>query len=184
MSWPTRRQRDGGIDEVPLPASVPGRLWLCGKHAIGPDRERAIAEVGGRAVVVCLTEAHELAERYPDYLAWLRSEDGIGAVWWPIPDLHAPDVAAASTFVDELAGRLHAGEVLLMHCAAGIGRTGTIATCVLVRLGQPVTVARAVVAAARPGAGPEVGAQADLVATLAAARPGATGRDIPPRAAG
>ena len=40
--WPSGRGRDGGIDEIPLPG-VPGRLWLCGKHFIGPDVEAAVA---------------------------------------------------------------------------------------------------------------------------------------------
>jgi len=26
---------DGGINEIPLPGAV-GKLWLCGKHYIGP----------------------------------------------------------------------------------------------------------------------------------------------------
>ena len=36
LGWLSRRQRDGGIDEIPLPAGVAGELWLCGKHAIAP----------------------------------------------------------------------------------------------------------------------------------------------------
>lgn len=167
MSWLNRRQRDGGIDRVPLPVEVPGQLWLCGKHAIGPDHERAVAEVGGRATVVCLTEAHELTGRYPSYVEWLRSEHGRTAVWWPIADLHAPPFGEALPFVDDLVERLRRHEVLLVHCAAGMGRAGTIAASVLVRLGVPHDEALAVVRRSRPGAGPEVGAQASLVAHLA-----------------
>ncbi len=44
---------DGGIDEIPLPATASGRLWLCGKHAIGPDPEGLMARVGADGVV-CL----------------------------------------------------------------------------------------------------------------------------------
>lgn len=168
MSWLTRRQRDGGIDRVPLPATVPGQLWLCGKHAIGPDHERVISELGGRATVVCLTELHELLDRYPNYVDWLRAEHERSALWWPIPDLHAPPVGEMGEFVDGLIGRLTASEVVLVHCAAGMGRAGTTAVAVLVRLGVALDAALRMVAGARPGAGPEVGAQRDLVESMAA----------------
>ncbi len=168
LGWMSRRQRDGGIDRVPLPDGVDGALWLCGKHAIGPDHARAISEVGGDAIVVCLTEEHELADRYPAYLLWLRSAAGGDAIWAPVHDLHAPPVDAAEPLVRDLAGRLVAGDTLLVHCAAGMGRTGTIAACVLIALGHDTATALEAVGAARPGAGPEVGAQRDLVETIAA----------------
>ena len=42
---PGERWRDGGVYEIPLPVRN-GRLWLCGKHFIGPDPEGAMASVG------------------------------------------------------------------------------------------------------------------------------------------
>ena len=163
----SRRSVDGGIDEIPLPA-VPGRLWLCGKHAIAPDPDEAMSTAGAAATVVCLTEAHELDDRYPEYVAWLRSEAGGRAIWFPIHDLHAPPPTAALELVDDLAERLRAGESVLVHCGAGIGRAGTLAVCVLMRLGLGRDEALETVAAHRPMAGPEAGAQRDLVDALAA----------------
>ena len=90
MPWPSHRSIDGGIDRIPLPDS-PGELWLCGKHVTGPDAEAAMARVGA-TTIVCLNERHELEERYPDYVAWLVAHRGDRAVWFPIPDLHAPPV--------------------------------------------------------------------------------------------
>lgn len=165
MSWLNRRQRDGGIDRIPLPVGVPGQLWLCGKHAIGPDHEAIIAEVGGQATVVCLTERHELADRYPAYVGWL-DDPASPARWFPIHDLHAPDPDTMERFVGDLVELLRAGETLVVHCAAGKGRAGTTAVCVLLAVGLPLDEALAHVAAARPGAGPEVGAQHDLVQRL------------------
>jgi protein-tyrosine phosphatase len=163
LGWLGRRQRDGGIDRIPLPAGISGALWVCGKHAIGPDHERAIAETGGRATVVCLTEAHELDGRYADYLGWLRRHDGGRALWWPIHDLHAPTLDLMLPFVDDLVARLRRGDDLLIHCGAGIGRAGTTAVCVLLRLGVGRDDALATVGRHRPAAGPETGAQRDLV---------------------
>jgi protein-tyrosine phosphatase len=166
LAWLSRRQLDGGVDQVPLPDGVTGSLWLCGKHAIGPDHERLLGEVGGAATVVCLVERHELEPRYPAYVGWLDRDGGATAVWWPIPDLHAPHVDRAVPFVDDLACRLQHGDALIVHCGGGMGRAGTIAACVLIRLGVDPATAVDVVAAARPGAGPEVGAQRELVETI------------------
>jgi protein-tyrosine phosphatase len=164
--WLNRRQRDGGIDRIPLPAGVPGHLWLCGKHAIGPDHDALIAEVGGAVTVVCLTERHELVDRYPAYVAWL-DDPGSPSRWFPIHDLHAPDSATMERFAVELVAMLQAGETLVVHCAAGKGRAGTTAVCVLLALGMPLPDALRRVAASRPGAGPEVGVQRQLVHDLA-----------------
>jgi len=163
--WLGARGRDGGIDTLPLPVAT-GGLSLCGKHAIGPDHRAAMARCGA-TTVVCLVEAFELVDRYPDYLTWLQANRDGAAVWFPIHDLHAPGVVAADELLDELVRRLTLGEHLLMHCAAGIGRTGTLAVCLLMRLGLPRDEALAHVARHRPMAGPEVGAQLELVDALA-----------------
>ena len=164
--WLGPRGRNGGIDTLPLPRTF-GGLSLCGKHAIGPDHTSAMAQCGA-TTVVCLVEDFELADRYPDYLAWLRTNVRVNAVWFPIHDLHAPTLTTTEPFISELIRRVDNGEHLLMHCAAGIGRTGTMATCVLMELGMPLVDALALVALHRPMAGPEVGAQRDLVNAWAA----------------
>lgn len=128
-----------------------------------------MAEVGAD-LVVCLCERDELADRYPGYVTWLASEAGSGgkAIWFPIPDLHAPPVARVRPFLDQLRDSLRTGRRLLMHCGAGIGRTGTMAAALLMHMGTPHTDAVSAVGEARPMAGPEVGAQTDLLISLAA----------------
>jgi protein-tyrosine phosphatase len=165
-SWPRGRSRHGGVDEVPLP-SRPGRLWLAGKRYVGPDPEAAMASVGATAVV-CLCQAHELEDRYPAYVGWLldRTETGLEALWRPVPDLHAPSPEEGRLLVADLVARLHVGEGLLVHCGAGMGRAGTVAAAVLMGLGSGLEEAIGAVAAARPGAGPEVGAQKELLVAL------------------
>jgi protein-tyrosine phosphatase len=170
VTWLSERRRNGGIDEVRLPvAGGPGRLWLCGKHFIGPDVDAAMARVGA-TTVVCLNEAHELADRYPQYVAWLRSAPATAAVWHPIPDFHAPSVDVARALVADLTGRLAGGGSLLVHCGAGQGRAGTLAVAILVALGTPLDDAFATVADARSLAGPQSPVQRDLCAALAEAR--------------
>jgi protein-tyrosine phosphatase len=165
------RSRNGGADEIPLPLG-PGRLWLCGKHYIGPDPEAALQRVGAD-VVVCLNEAVELRDRYPDYVRWLHENRPARALWHPIPDLHAPHIEGAVQLLDELRSRLDAGQSLLMHCGAGIGRAGTMAAGLLVVMGLPFDTACERVATHRPMAGPEVGAQTELLQALAVRAGGA-----------
>jgi protein-tyrosine phosphatase len=159
---------DGGLHEVPLDG-VPGRLWLCGKHVVGPDPDGVLARTGG-TTIVCLTERHELADRYPDYVEWLvrnhSADIDAKALWFPVHDLHAPGLDSGKTFVDDLAMRVRAGRGLIVHCAAGIGRSGTTAVALLVALGVPPEPSLAHVRAHRPMAGPEVGSQAQFIADL------------------
>jgi hypothetical protein len=164
-AWLSERSRNGSVDQIPLPAGR-GRLWLCGKHFIGPDPDGALERVGADAVV-CLCERDELAGRYPAYVRWLGEREPGRALWYPIPDLHAPAPGAAGPLLEELQGRLDAGQCLLVHCGAGVGRAGTIAAGLLVRLGWPLDEAVAHVRAHRPMAGPESGAQTRLLHALA-----------------
>src|SRR3954470_4001166 len=163
-AWPPERSRHGGVDRIPLPRAA-GQLWLCGKHFVAPDAEAALARVGAKTVV-CLTEEHELAGRYDEYVRWLDDNAPERAVWFPIPDLHAPEVDAVSPFLADLNIRLRRGDTVLMHCGAGIGRAGTMAAAVLVTLGVAPKDAVATVAAHRPMAGPESGVQTEFLHAL------------------
>ena len=159
--WPRGRSVDGGVDEIPL-STVPGRLWLCGKHAIGPDPARLLDAVQA-SFVVCLPERHELADRYPVYVAWLDQHAPARAAWFPVPDLCAPSLDRFADIVGTIADRLATGETVVVHCAAGIGRAGTVAAGVLMQIELPHDDALAHVAAHRPMAGPEAGAQQHLL---------------------
>lgn len=161
----SERATNGGVDEIPV-SFAPGRLWLAGKHFVAPDPEGALARTGA-ATIVCLNERRELADRYPAYLAWLAANGPERALWHPVPDLHAPEADEAVELLDELHRRLGQGRGLLVHCGAGIGRAGTVAAAILVTAGMPLNEALQTVRAHRPMAGPEVGAQLDLLHRLA-----------------
>ena len=161
--WRRERSRNGGADEIPLPVDT-GGLWLCGKHFIGPDPELALEKTGA-TTVVCLSQRREIEDRFPHYVEWLRTDPR--AIWFPVPDLHAPELDAVLPVLAQLRAHLANGEVLLVHCGAGIGRAGTIAAALLITLGTPLADAVAIVAANRPMAGPEAGAQRALLERLA-----------------
>ena len=162
MTWPHGRARDGGVDEIPVAGMGGGSLFLCGKHAVGPDPERLLERLGA-TTIVCLNETHELNARYPLFVEWLASNAPERAVHHPIPDLHAPSVLELAEFVDALHARLVAGERLVINCGAGIGRAGTVATALLMRTGMSRVDALATVRAHRPMAGPESGTQSEVL---------------------
>jgi protein-tyrosine phosphatase len=121
---------------------------------------------------VCLNEAYEVAERYPAYVEWLDANAQARAVWFPVPDLHAPPLHTLEPFLESLRRRLDDGATLLLHCGAGIGRAGTVAAALLITMGVPLDDALSVVASSRPAAGPQTAGQAELLAALAAAMSG------------
>jgi protein-tyrosine phosphatase len=63
--------------------------------------------------------------------------------------------------------RLERGEGVLMHCALGQGRAGTMAACVLVALGQDPDQAVRTVAAHRVFGGPANATQWSLIEGVA-----------------
>ena len=60
---------------------------------------------------------------------------GFGLIHFPIPDMGFPTPRACAGLCAELLEGLEERPVLL-HCRGGIGRTGTIAACMLVDLGR------------------------------------------------
>ena len=112
------------IDRIPLP-STQGALWLCGRNDVGPDPEAVLAWAEA-STVVCLNHVDELAMRYPEYVEWLRNNMGGRAIWYPIQNFHAPSARSVMPVVRMITDRLERGEGVLMHCAAGQGRAGTM----------------------------------------------------------
>jgi hypothetical protein len=161
---------DGGIHEVPIVVDgrrlADGRMWLCGKHVAAPDPGGLLSRLAADAIA-CLVETHEVASRWPEYPRWLAEHDGTHALRYPIGDFGAPPLQRFRPFLDSLVGRLRDGQGIVVHCAGGIGRSGTTAVAVLMLLGADSPAALRHVRAHRPMAGPEVGAQRQLIDDLA-----------------
>ena len=154
---------DGGIHEVPVPGAT-GRLWLCGKHFIGPRFEETLAELPADQIV-CLVHEHELRDRYEPYLQWLRTSER--SRWFPIHDLSSPAYDDVVSLYRSVTEDLRAGRRIVVHCAAGRGRAGTLAVAVCFLQGLSLEEAMAHVRRHRPGAGPEAGSQLHVLQQMA-----------------
>jgi hypothetical protein len=165
------------VDRIPLPRTE-GSLWLCGRRDVGSDPE-AVLRFADATTVVCLNPVDEL-DRFPEYVEWLRAHRAGKAIWFPIDNFGAPSAATVMPIVRMIVERLEAGEGVVMHCAAGQGRAGTMAACVLMALGAAPADAVRTVAGHRVFAGPGNSTQWRLVedvAVLLAAGEGASPRD-------
>lgn len=83
----------------------------------------------------------------PDLLA----AHGIELLHLPVPDFSPPGPEAIDAFLQQARFQRHEGKAIVVHCGAGIGRTGTMIACYLVDKGFSADEAIHMVRAARPG---------------------------------
>jgi protein-tyrosine phosphatase len=151
--------------EIQLRETITGKLFLHsmpGRYERWEDFRAYLIETGINRIV-CLAEAEEIDRKSPSYSCAIRS----GAIPclkldFPIADFGVPkNREVFAEFVQLVANYLQSGENILVHCAGGIGRTGTFATCLLHCLGYNQLTARQIVAKA--GSAAETLQQEDLV---------------------
>ncbi len=137
---------------VPLPEDVKGRLYLHSMPGRFEPLQASVDEIQRRGIaqVICLTSLEEIRGKSPAYARLLSN----GAMPWrqvmfPIVDFGVPSSRQRFlSFVLQIAQSLRAGDYVLLHCAAGIGRTGLVAASVLVALGMSADAAQQTVQAA------------------------------------
>lgn len=150
---------------LPLPSAISGRLWLQSMPGRLESWGAFLDEARLRQLhlVVCLNPLEEVAQLSPAYHKAI-AEGRLPFRWQHLPMRDfglGADPAAFRQGVEQLTHSLVLGEQVLLHCAAGIGRTGTVAACVLKSLGLEREAALAAVRAV--GSNPQSAVQSGWV---------------------
>jgi protein-tyrosine phosphatase len=117
--------------------------------------------------IVCLAEKDELQEKSSEYAQALEAGTvPCSVLLFEIPDRGVPeDRDSFWALAGNVAKQLQSGEAVLIHCAGGVGRTATLAICVLLALGEPASDARSVVS--RAGSTVETASQREFISWCA-----------------
>jgi protein-tyrosine phosphatase len=154
--------------EVDVAGIADGRLLL---HSM-PGRYDPLADAWSEVertrvrVIVCLAPQDEIEKKSPEYAAAIEADEvPVGLRRYPIGDFEGPGSDEGfRELAQEVAASLRAGDGVLIHCGAGIGRTGMAAIAVLMALGVPLDEAERRVRVA--GSGPERPAQEEALQRL------------------
>jgi protein-tyrosine phosphatase len=152
-AWPGR---------IALSARPRGGDWLTDE--IG-DWKRA-----GIGAVLSLLELQEERDLgLPSEAAEVRGQ-GLEFLTYPIPDRHVPNLEAKlAQVLEKLDNTLSKGKNVVIHCRQGVGRSGLVAACLLVKKGMSPGAAVEKVSVARGVAVPETEEQREWIDHYAAA---------------
>src|SRR5437016_5704491 len=146
----------GEIAIIPRPR---GGDWL-------EDEVRGLQNAGFDIVVSLLTDEEAKELGLTDEAELIQGQD-LQFRNYPIPDLGVPySRESAREFLVDLHRELLAGKKIAVHCRGSIGRSGLVASSMLVLSGVEPTQAFREVSAARGVASPETTEQRDWVMML------------------
>jgi protein-tyrosine phosphatase len=135
-----------------VPECPAGRLAIMPRPRAGDWLEDETASWRRQSldVVVSLLEDAEIADLELSAEQSMCERAGLRFLRFPIPDRGVPGSAqAVSELVSSLVAELRNGRGVGIHCRMGIGRSASLAVCVLCALGMPIEKAWAAVQRSR-----------------------------------
>lgn len=123
---------------------------------------------GVDTVLSLLSSDEEHTLGLDDELDTVRAQD-MDFISLPIPDRKVPgSETELASVLERVNAKLSAGKNVLVHCRQGVGRTGLVAACLLVRKGMDPSAAVEIVSAARGVPVPETTEQRQWIDHYAA----------------
>ncbi len=154
--------------KVGLPENVKGELFL---HSMPGTKESwfdfvSLIQEKKIELILSLTSLEEIKEHSPDYANAIENRTlSAIRIELPIKDFSIPgDVKPFKQCIKKTTDSLINGEVILIHCLGGIGRTGLVACCILQTLGLEQNDAKERVK--QSGSGPETREQLNFIANF------------------
>ncbi|MGH7182783.1 MAG: protein-tyrosine phosphatase family protein [Nitrospiraceae bacterium] len=125
------------MEMTELPFGQQGRIFRSampfGKH----DREGLIYQAyrdHDVSVIVLLAEDDECKQKANRDLRALYTHDGFTVVHLPIVDFGIPEPQPLRVALDATVRAAQSGSYIVIHCSAGIGRTGLFTACLARKL--------------------------------------------------
>lgn len=150
----------------------PGKLALTARPRGGDwlkDEILGWKRAGIKSVLSLLTPDEERDLDLREEAAQIRKL-GLEFTSFPIPDRQVPQSdTKLSEALEKVNDALSAGKNIVVHCRQGVGRTGLVAACLLIKNGMSPGAAVDAVSAARGVAIPETTEQRDWIERYAPA---------------
>ncbi|MFN0072369.1 MAG: dual specificity protein phosphatase family protein [Chloroflexota bacterium] len=112
---------------------------------IYPESDLELAELAGIGITL-LVNLHERAHSTESL-----ERHGLRQLHLPVPDLAPPTVEQIQIGITEIGSALAKNTNVVVHCAAGLGRTGTLLACYYVQRGLSAERAIDHIRTLRPG---------------------------------